>query len=165
MGNVNPLGPRSVYDEAKRFAETLTMAWRRAKAVDTGIVRLFNTYGPRMRTNDGRAVSNFFIQALEGRPLAMYGDEPRPVRSASSTRRLTASFGFSTRASGPMNIGSPDEHSVLDIARLIFELTGSRSEIAYRPLPQDDPNLRDAAASTPASLSQTARMEPRGHLA
>jgi nucleoside-diphosphate-sugar epimerase len=140
---VNPLGPRSVYDEAKRFAETLTMAWRRTKAVDTGIVRLFNTYGPRMRTNDGRAVSNFFVQALEGRPLTVYGDgtQTRSLCFVDETVEGIIRF-LDSGHPGPMNVGSPEEHTVLDVAHLVLELTGSRSEIAFRPLPQDDPTRR-----------------------
>ncbi|MFN8050837.1 MAG: GDP-mannose 4,6-dehydratase [Acidimicrobiales bacterium] len=142
-GNVNPNGPRSVYDEAKRFAEAVTASYRRSLGVDTSIVRYFNTYGPRMRPEDGRVVSNFIVQALLGRPLTVYGD-------GSQTR----SFGYVTDIvagtvalldsglAGPVNLGNPDEFTMLELAELVLELTGSSSKLSFEPLPQDDPTQR-----------------------
>ncbi len=142
-GNVNPVGPRSVYDEAKRFAEALTMAWHRTEDTDVGIVRIFNTYGPRLRPGDGRVVSNFLVQALEGRPLTVYGD-------GSQTRSLCYvddEIGgilalFDSGLVGPVNIGNPAELAVLDLARAVVELVGSSSPITFAPLPPDDPTRR-----------------------
>ncbi len=142
-GNVNPIGPRGVYDEAKRFAEALVMAYHRSHGLETRIGRIFNTYGPRMRLRDGRAVPNFIYQALRGEDLTVYGDG-----------RQTRSFCFVTDLieglcrllwsdyTGPVNLGNPHEMSVLDFARLIIGLTSSRSQIAFRPLPVDDPQVR-----------------------
>ena len=142
-GNVNPNGPRSVYDEAKRFAEAATASYRRSFGVDTSIVRFFNTYGPRMRPEDGRVVSNFIVQALEGKPLTMYGD-------GSQTR----SFGYvadiaagtiallDSGLEGPVNLGNPHEFTMIELADLVLELTGSNSTIVFEPLPQDDPSQR-----------------------
>ncbi len=142
-GNVNPNGPRSVYDEAKRFGEAVTAAYRRTCQLDTAIVRYFNTYGPRMRAEDGRVVSNFIVQALKGDPLTIYGD-------GSQTR----SFGYVSDAvagtialldsshPGPMNIGNPGEFTMLELADMVIELTGSKSSIVHRELPTDDPTQR-----------------------
>jgi dTDP-glucose 4,6-dehydratase len=142
-GHVNPVGPRGVYDEAKRFAEAMTMAYHRYHGLDTRIVRFFNTYGPRMRPADGRVVSNFIVQALTGAPLTLYGD-------GSQTR----SFGYVSDSiagvlalldSGehePVNIGNPGEFTVRELAEIIIELTGSDSELVYEPLPVDDPAQR-----------------------
>jgi len=142
-GNVNPVGPRSVYDEAKRFAEALTMAHHRALGTDVGIARIFNTYGPRLRPDDGRVVSNFVLQALRGEPLTVYGDGSQ-TRSlcyvADQVAGLTALLDASV--TGPVNIGNPDEHTVLELARTVIALTGSASAIEFRPLPTDDPTRR-----------------------
>ncbi|HEX4491173.1 MAG TPA: UDP-glucuronic acid decarboxylase family protein [Acidimicrobiia bacterium] len=142
-GNVNPIGPRSVYDEAKRFAETLTMAYHRELGLDIGIVRIFNTYGPRLRSADGRVVSNFLVQAMEGRPLTIYGDGSQ-TRSycfvEDEVRGILALL--DSDVVGPVNIGNPDEFTVSELARLVLELTGSASEIVHEPLPVDDPTRR-----------------------
>lgn len=142
-GHVNPIGLRSVYDEAKRFAEALTTAWRRVHGVETGIVRIFNTYGPRMRPDDGRLVSNLVVQALEGRPLTVYGDgtQTRSLCFVTDTVGGLVRF-LDSGLPGPMNLGSPDEHRVLDVAHLVREVTGSGSEIVFAPLPEDDPTRR-----------------------
>jgi dTDP-glucose 4,6-dehydratase len=129
-GNVNPVGPRGVYDEAKRFAEAITMAYHRYHDLDTRIVRIFNTYGPRMRMRDGRVVPNFITQALKGEPLTVYG-QGEQTRSFQYVDDLVT-----------VNIGNPHEMTVLQFARKILELTGSKSSIEYRPLPQDDPQVR-----------------------
>lgn len=142
-GNVNPVGPRSVYDEAKRFAEALTFAHHRERGADVGVVRIFNTYGPRLRPDDGRVVSNFLAQALRGEPLTVYGD-------GSQTRSLCYvedEVGgllamLDAPVTGPVNIGNPDEHTVLELARTVIELTGSTSTVVHRPLPADDPVRR-----------------------
>lgn len=142
-GNVNPVGPRGVYDEAKRFAEALTMAYHRFHGVDTRIVRIFNTYGPRMRAGDGRVVPTFITQALAGEPLTVFGDGSQ-TRSFCYVedeidgiwRLLNSDF------TDPMNIGNPAEMTVLDFAQEIIRLTGARSEITFKPLPEDDPKVR-----------------------
>jgi dTDP-glucose 4,6-dehydratase len=142
-GNVNPVGPRSVYDEAKRYAEALTMAYRRSVGVDTGIVRIFNTYGPRMRPHDGRVVSTFVRQALAGSPLTLFGDGSQ-TRSFcyvdDLVRGLVAML--DSGHTGPVNLGNPAEHTVRELARLVIEATGSSSPVEYRPLPVDDPARR-----------------------
>ncbi|TDU04863.1 dTDP-glucose 4,6-dehydratase [Streptomyces sp. 846.5] len=142
-GSVNPVGPRSVYDEAKRFAEALSMAYRRSHGVNTGIIRIFNTYGPRMRPYDGRVVSTFIRQALEGSPLTLYGDGSQ-TRSFcyvdDLVRGITAMI--DSVHSGPVNLGNPCEHSVRELAGLVLEATGSSSRIEHRPLPVDDPTRR-----------------------
>jgi len=142
-GNVNPIGPRGVYDEAKRFAEALTMAYHRAHGVETRIVRIFNTHGPRMRLNDGRVVPNFISQALKGEPLTVYGDgsQTRSFCFVSDlvegiVRLLRSDYRF------PVNLGNPIEVSIREFADRIKALTASRSEIAFRPLPVDDPKVR-----------------------
>jgi dTDP-glucose 4,6-dehydratase len=142
-GNVNPIGPRSVYDEAKRFAEAATMAYRRYYKVDTRIVRIFNTYGPRMQLNDGRVIPNFMKQALRGRPLTVYGDgrQTRSFCYVSDEVEGIVRLAWSEEP-GPVNIGNPDEFTILDCARKVRELTGSASEITFEPLPQDDPQQR-----------------------
>lgn len=142
-GNVNPVGPRGVYDEAKRFAEALTMAYHRFHGLDTRIVRIFNTYGPRMRMQDGRVVPNFILQALKGEPLTVYG-QGEQTRSFQYVDDLVAGIGLLLQSSEhyPVNIGNPHEMTVLQFAKKILELTGSQSEIVYRPLPQDDPQVR-----------------------
>jgi dTDP-glucose 4,6-dehydratase len=157
-GNVNPVGPRGVYDEAKRFAEALTMAYHRYHGLDTRIVRIFNTYGPLMRPNDGRVVSNFIVQALREEALTVYGDgkqtrsfcyisdmvdgivkllfaEPDPTKPVNSNQyRNSIHF--------PVNVGNPNELTVMEIARMVLRLTGSRSKIEFKPLPVDDPKVR-----------------------
>ena len=142
-GNVDPVGPRSVYDEAKRFAEALTMATHRARGIDVAVARIFNTYGPRLSPGDGRVVSNFVVQALATEPLTVYGDGSQ-TRSlcyvADEVGGLLALLD-STEA-GPVNIGNPDERTVLDLATRVIEATGSGSEIVFRPLPTDDPTRR-----------------------
>ncbi|HXG50749.1 MAG TPA: UDP-glucuronic acid decarboxylase family protein [candidate division Zixibacteria bacterium] len=142
-GNVNPVGPRGVYDEAKRFAEAMTMAYHRYHGLDTRIVRIFNTYGPRMRMRDGRVVPNFILQALKGEPLTVYGrgDQTRSFQYiddlVDGIHRLLESGEHL-----PVNIGNPHEMTILEFAEKVLELTGSRSEIVFRPLPQDDPHVR-----------------------
>ena len=142
-GNVNPIGVRGVYDEAKRYAEAITMAYRRHHRVDTRIVRIFNTYGPSMRPDDGRMIPNFITQALAGVPLTVYGDGSQ-TRSVQYVEDLVEGvFRLMRGAEGlPVNLGNPVEYSVKEVAELILELSGSRSEIAYEPLPQDDPKQR-----------------------
>ncbi|RMH20119.1 MAG: NAD-dependent epimerase/dehydratase family protein, partial [Acidobacteria bacterium] len=142
-GNVNPVGPRGVYDEAKRFAEAMVMAYHRVHGLDTRIVRIFNTYGPRMRPRDGRVVPAFMQQALQGAPLTVFGDGQQ-TRSFCYVddliegiyRLLTSDY------EQPVNIGNPHEMTILEFARRILKLTGSTSEIVHRPLPVDDPKTR-----------------------
>ncbi|MDZ7373780.1 MAG: SDR family oxidoreductase [candidate division KSB1 bacterium] len=142
-GHVNPIGPRGVYDEAKRFAEALTMAYHRAHGLDTKIVRIFNTYGPRMRKDDGRAIPTFIAQALRGEPITVYG-EGTQTRSFCYVddqiegiyRLLISDYHL------PVNIGNPEEMTVRELAELIIRLTGSRSPIVNHPLPEDDPRVR-----------------------
>jgi dTDP-glucose 4,6-dehydratase len=142
-GNVNPVGPRGVYDEAKRFSEALTTAYRTSKGTDTGIVRIFNTYGPRMRADDGRAIPAFIGQALDGRPLTVAGDgsQTRSICFVDDTVRGILAMAFSGHT-GPVNIGNPDELSMLRLAQWIVELTGSDSAIEFIDLPLDDPKVR-----------------------
>ena len=142
-GNVNPIGPRGVYDEAKRYAEAMTMAYHRHHGVDVRIVRIFNTYGPRMRPDDGRAVSNFLVQAMRGEPITIFGD-------GSQTRSFTyvddEICGFlallDSEQTGPINIGNDNEFTIAQLAELIIDVTGSSSELVYLPLPVDDPMQR-----------------------
>ena len=167
-GNVNPISPRGVYDEAKRFAEALTMAYHRYHAVDTRIVRIFNTFGPRMRPNDGRVVSTFIVQALQGKPLSVFGDGSQTrsfcyvddlVRGISALLMLDSDKTVEQRTDrkillrpeedengssmhDPVNIGNPHELTVLEIAKLVQELTRSSSQITHHPLPADDPKVR-----------------------
>lgn len=146
-GNVNPIGPRGVYDEAKRFAEAMTMAYRRYHRMDARIVRIFNTYGPRMRPNDGRVVSNFIVQALQGKALTIYGDGSQ-TRSFCYVSDLIAgiiallSAPPSQEIERPFNIGNPEERTVRDLATKVLALTGSSSRIETRELPVDDPHVR-----------------------
>jgi dTDP-glucose 4,6-dehydratase len=142
-GNVNPIGPRGVYDEAKRFAEAMTMAYHRYHGVDTRIVRIFNTYGPRMRLNDGRVVPNFIYQALRGEDLTVYGDGSQ-TRSFCYVDDLVEGIVrlLLSPETGPVNLGNPGEYSILQFAREILEITGSRSRVVYQPLPVDDPQVR-----------------------
>ncbi|GAA3080231.1 UDP-glucuronic acid decarboxylase family protein [Streptosporangium carneum] len=142
-GNVNPVGPRGVYDEAKRFAEAMTMAFRRACGVDTAILRIFNTFGPRMRPFDGRAIPTFIRQALLGEPITVSGDGSQ-TRSICYVDDLVEGVFrvFNSDLAGPVNIGNPHEISMLALAEWIKELTGTASEIAFVPRPQDDPEVR-----------------------
>lgn len=142
-GNVNPIGPRSVYDEAKRFAEAITMAYHREHGVRVRVARIFNTYGERMRIDDGRALPNFMLQALDHRPLTVYGDG-RQTRSLCYVSDLIDGLYrlLVSSETGPINIGNPEEITMLDLAREIVELTGSTSPIAFEPLPSDDPKQR-----------------------
>ncbi len=142
-GNVNPIGPRGVYDEAKRFAEAMTMAYHRTHGVETRIARIFNTYGPRMRINDGRAIPNFICQALRGEEITVYGDGQQ-TRSFCSIMDMVPGFALLLEKGDaePVNLGNPAEHPVLELARIIVEMTGSRSPIVHRELPVDDPKVR-----------------------
>lgn len=142
-GNVNPIGPRGVYDEAKRFAEALTMAYHRSHGVNTRIARIFNTYGPRMRLNDGRVVPNFILQALQGEDLTVYGDgsQTRSFCYVDDLIEGIIKLLFSQETE-PVNLGNPDEFSVLGFAQEVLEITGSKSRIVYQPLPVDDPRVR-----------------------
>ncbi len=142
-GHVNPIGPRGVYDEAKRYAEALTMAYHRQQGVDTHIVRIFNTYGPRMRPKDGRAIPTFIRQANEGAPLTVFGDGSQ-TRSFCYVSDLIEGLIRLIRSDEhePVNIGNPDEYTILQLAEAVLEATGSPSEIVYEALPQDDPTVR-----------------------
>jgi dTDP-glucose 4,6-dehydratase len=142
-GNVNSIGPRSVYDEAKRFTEAVTMAYHRYHKVDTRIVRIFNTYGPRLQLNDGRVVSNFMRQALRGEDLTVYGDGSQ-TRSFCYVSDEVDGFIRLSKSSEhlPVNIGNPNEFTILECAQHVLKVTGSKSKIAYQPLPQDDPKQR-----------------------
>jgi dTDP-glucose 4,6-dehydratase len=142
-GNVNPIGPRGVYDEAKRFAEAMTTAYHRYHGVNTKIVRIFNTYGPRMAPGDGRVVTNFLEQALTGAPLTVYGDGSQ-TRSFCWVDDEVRGFValLASGWTGPMNIGNPGEFTVLELAKIVIEVTGSESEIVFEPLPVDDPTRR-----------------------
>jgi dTDP-glucose 4,6-dehydratase len=142
-GNVNPVGPRSVYDEAKRGAEAYTMAYRRHRGADTRIVRIFNTYGPGMRPNDGRAIPNFATQALTGQPLTVYGDGSQ-TRSLCFVSDLVEGIVRLLASDEPMpvNLGNPEEVTMLELAQRVRAATGSASEIVFRPLPEDDPRQR-----------------------
>lgn len=142
-GNVNPIGPRSVYDEAKRFTEALTMAYRRYYNVNTRIVRIFNTYGPRLQVNDGRVISNFMKQALRGEPLTVYGDGSQTRSFCFVSDEVEGLIRLSqSNEHLPTNIGNPAEFSILNCAKLVLDVTGSQSSIVYRPLPEDDPKQR-----------------------
>ena len=159
-GHVNPVGPRGVYDEAKRFGEAITMAYHRYHGLDTRIVRIFNTYGTRMRPNDGRVVSNFIVQALKNEPLTVYGDgqQTRSFCYVSDliegilrllispdirlSKPIEGQPAGNADIHAPMNIGNPGEFTVIHLAQMVIELTGSRSVVEYRPLPVDDPRVR-----------------------
>ncbi len=158
-GNVNPVGPRGVYDEAKRFAEAMTMAYHRFHALDTRIVRIFNTYGSRMRPNDGRVVSNFIVQALHGQPLTIYGDGSQ-TRSFCYVDDLIEGIVrvFERGTPDPINLGNPHEFTVRQLADRVLALTGSRSTVVQRPLPTDDPRVRQPDIT---SARETLGWEPR----
>jgi dTDP-glucose 4,6-dehydratase len=142
-GNVNPVGPRSVYDEAKRFAEALVMAYHRSRGANTRLVRIFNTYGPRLHPEDGRVISNFIAQALANEPLTVYGDGSQ-TRSFCYVDDLIEGILRLSRSDEhlPVNIGNPNEFTILECAREVLELTCSKSELRYLPMPQDDPTRR-----------------------
>lgn len=181
-GRVNSVGPRSVYDEAKRFAEALTMGYHRSLGTDVAIVRIFNTYGPRLRPDDGRVVSNFLLQALRGEPLTVYGDGSQTRSLCYVDDEVQGIMAlFDSDLVGPVNIGNPDEYTVLQLARTIVELLGSSSPIVHLPLPVDDPTrrrpditlartalgweptteLRDGLARTAAFLAEDAGIDDR----
>ncbi len=142
-GNVNPIGPRGVYDEAKRFAEAITMAYHRFHGVDTRIVRIFNTYGPRMRPRDGRVVSNFIVQALNNEPITIYGDGSQTRSFCYVADEVEGIYRlFMNGDSSPTNIGNPVEYTVTQLAEIVVELTGTKSPIVYKELPEDDPKVR-----------------------
>ena len=158
-GNVNPVGPRGVYDEAKRFAEAITMAYHRYHRVDTRIVRIFNTFGPRMRANDGRAIPAFVTQALAGAPLTVFGDGSQ-TRSFQYIDDLVEGIHrlMQVAVNDPVNIGNPHEMTLLDLAKRIVRVTGSTSEIVFGPLPEDDPKVRQPDITRARTLL---RWEPR----
>ena len=142
-GHVNPVGPRSVYDEAKRFAEAITMAYHRYRKVDTRIVRIFNTYGPRLQINDGRVISNFMKQALLGEDLTVYGDGSQTRSFCYVSDEVAGILALSKAGEhDPTNIGNPAEFTILECAQVVLEVTGSSSKIRFEPLPQDDPKQR-----------------------
>lgn len=142
-GNVNPVGPRSVYDEAKRYAEALVMAYHRARGVNTHLVRIFNTYGPRLHPSDGRVISNFMMQALRGEPLTIYGDGSQ-TRSFCYVDDLIEGILLLSRSDEhfPVNIGNPNEFTILECAQAVLDATGSKSELCFESLPEDDPTRR-----------------------
>jgi len=152
-GNVNPIGPRGVYDEAKRFAEALVMAYHRYHGVDTRIVRIFNTYGPRMRPRDGRVVSNFIVQALNGEPLTVYGDGGQTRSFCYVDDLIEGIVGLFERGTPePTNVGNPVEFTVMQLAEHVLRLTGSRSQVVREPLPEDDPKVRQPDISRAREL-------------
>ena len=142
-GHVNPIGPRGVYDEAKRYAEALTMAYHRQQGVDTAIVRIFNTYGPRMRPHDGRAIPTFLRQALQDRPITVFGDGSQTRSFCYVEDEIRGLIALAESGyHNPVNIGNPDEFTLLELAKTVIDVTGSRSEIVYEALPTDDPQVR-----------------------
>jgi len=152
-GHVNPVGPRGVYDEAKRFAEAMTMAYHRSHGVDARIVRIFNTFGARMRPHDGRVVSNFIVQALDGKPLTVYGDGSQTRSFCYVEDEVSGILALlDSDHVGPVNIGNPNEFTVLELAQKVLAVTGSSSEIVYEPLPVDDPTHRQPDISLARSI-------------
>jgi dTDP-glucose 4,6-dehydratase len=152
-GNVNPVGPRSVYDEAKRFSEALITAYHRYHRVDTHMVRIFNTYGPRLQRNDGRVISNFLIQALKGEDLTIYGDGSQTRSFCYVSDEIEGIVKLSkTNEHTPVNIGNPVEWTIAECAQTVLKVTGSKSRISYLPLPQDDPMQRQPDISKAQSL-------------
>src|SRR5579871_806274 len=142
-GNVNPIGPRSVYDEAKRFSEAATVAYRRYHKLDTRIVRIFNTYGPRMQINDGRVVPNFMKQSLQGQDLTVYGDGSQTRSFCYVSDEVDGILRLARSSEpGPVNIGNPAEFTIVECAKVVLQVTGSKSKISYEPLPADDPKQR-----------------------
>jgi dTDP-glucose 4,6-dehydratase len=153
-GNVNPIGIRGCYDESKRFAEAITMAYQRMHRMDTRIIRIFNTYGPRMRINDGRVIPNFLYQALKGKPLTVYG-RGKQTRSFCYISDLVEGVfrAMRIRINLPVNLGNPNEFTILELARLITRLTGTKSKIIFKPLPEDDPRQRQPDISKARSIT------------
>jgi dTDP-glucose 4,6-dehydratase len=152
-GNVNPIGIRSVYDEAKRFSEALVMGYHRYHAVDTRLVRIFNTYGPRLQKDDGRVISNFMIQALKGENLTIYGEGAQTRSFCYVSDEIQGILGLSrTNEHLPVNVGNPTEWTILDCAKAVLRVTGSKSEITYCPLPEDDPVQRQPDISKAKGL-------------
>jgi dTDP-glucose 4,6-dehydratase len=142
-GNVNPVGPRGVYDEAKRYSEAMTMAYHRQQGVDTGIARIFNTYGPRMRSNDGRAIPTFMRQALESKPITVFGDGSHTRSFCYVDDLIRGMYLLATSDQHmPINLGNPNEFTILELAETVIRVTGSSSEIVYEALPVDDPQIR-----------------------
>lgn len=161
-GRVNPIGPRGVYDESKRFAEALTMAYHRYHGVDTRIVRIFNTYGPRMRLNDGRALPNFLYQGLTGEPLTVYGDGKQTRSFCYVSDLLDGIYRLlESDEHDPVNIGNPHEITILEFAERVRALVGSKEPITFRPLPQDDPKQR---CPDIAKARRVLKWEPKVHL-
>lgn len=152
-GNVNPIGPRACYDEGKRAAETLFFDYHRQHNLDIRVVRIFNTYGPRMATGDGRVVSNFIVQALTGKPITVYGDGSQTRSFCYVTDLIEGFIRMMDRGiTGPVNLGNPVEFTTLELANLVLKLTSSKSEIEYRPLPQDDPAQRQPSITKARQL-------------
>jgi len=152
-GHVNPIGPRSVYDESKRFSEALVMAYYRYESVDSRLVRIFNTYGPRLHMNDGRVISNFLTQALRGAELTVYGDGGQTRSFCYVSDEIEGIMRLSRSSEhSPVNIGNPTEWTILDCAQAVLRVTGSRSQIAYKPLPKDDPTQRQPDITKAKSL-------------
>jgi dTDP-glucose 4,6-dehydratase len=142
-GNVNPVGPRGVYDEAKRYSEAMTMAYHRQQGVDTGIARIFNTYGPRMRSNDGRAIPTFMRQALENKPITVFGDGSHTRSFCYVDDLIRGMYVLATSDQHmPINLGNPNEFTILELAETVIRVTGSNSEIVHEALPIDDPQIR-----------------------
>jgi dTDP-glucose 4,6-dehydratase len=154
-GHVNPIGPRGVYDEAKRYAEALTMAYHRQQGVDTAIVRIFNTYGPRMRPHDGRAIPTFLRQALTDRPITVFGDGSQTRSFCYVSDEIDGLIRLAESGiHNPVNIGNPDEFTLLELAQTVVEVTGSKSEIVFEALPTDDPQVRQPDISLARELLQ-----------
>lgn len=152
-GNVNPIGPRGVYDEAKRFGEAITMAYHRYHALDTKIARIFNTYGERMRKKDGRVVPNFIMQALNNEPLTVYGDGSQTRSFCYITDLVEGLFKLMTSdANEPVNLGNPDEFTIIDFAKQVIAMTSTKSTVTYEPLPVDDPKTRKPDITKAKSL-------------
>ena len=161
-GHVNPIGPRGVYDEAKRFAEAITMAYHRYHGMETRIVRIFNTYGSRMRPADGRVVSNFIVQALRGEPLTLYGEGNQTRSFCYVEDEVEGIFRlFNSDHPDPVNVGNPNEFTIRELAEMVIEETGSSSELARLPLPEDDPKVRQPDIALARKLLG---WEPETHL-
>jgi dTDP-glucose 4,6-dehydratase len=142
-GNVNPVGPRGVYDESKRFAEAMVMAYHRFHKLDTKIARIFNTYGPRMRMNDGRVIPNFIYQALKGQPLTVYGDGTQTRSFCYISDMVEGIYKLmNSKLNSPVNLGNPEEYTIIELAELVLKITKSKSKIVYKKLPEDDPKRR-----------------------
>jgi UDP-glucuronate decarboxylase len=158
-GHVNPIGPRACYDEGKRCAETLFFDYHRQHKVPIRVVRIFNTYGPRMHPNDGRVVSNFIVQALSGEPITLYGDGSQTRSFCYVDDLVDGMIGVMEHAQGgpgPLNLGNPAEFTIRELAELVLRLTGSRSRLEFRPLPQDDPRQRRPDIARVQALTQWA---------